>query len=793
MRKFGSILVLLMVAMLLLQERAVYAQDTAIDSFLIEKAISDDPLAGRAEGEVVEGFYDDESIGCPSWRMRSIPSGYTHNARFDGYNILNGIDVSVYQGDINWNAVKAEGIDFVIVRVGYRGYGDAGTMREDANFRRNIEGALAAGLKVGVYMFSQAITTQEAVEEANFLLSRISGYNITFPVVMDFEYASTSSGEGGRLYNANLSRQQATEVCKGFCYTVSNAGYTPMVYANKSMLRNHLNASEISAIADIWLANYATQTDYEGEFKCWQYTSGGYVNGISGRVDMDFWYELPSTKYNGKDYSAVYDFEYYISHYDDMYDLYRNNPDGAIEHFVEHGMSEGRQASEEFNVYTYRNRYADLRSGYGSDLKGYYLHYIDYGKSEERSGTGTAYVTETVTVYKGVDYSAVYDLAYYMAHHDDLRAVYANDDYAALEHFVEHGMAEGRQASEEFNVYSYKNRYADLRSGYRNDLKGYYMHYVNYGKAEGRIGTGADTMMGYTTVYQGIDYASVYDFDYYMANHEDLRNVYSDDDYAALEHFVEHGMSEGRQASEEFNVYTYRNRYADLRKGYGSDLKGCYMHYVMYGKQEGRSGAGFSFIIDSDTVYEGVDYSSVYNYEYYITHYDDMYQLYVYDEAGALQHFVEHGMAEGRRANEEFNVYAYMNRYEDLRYGYSDDLKGYFMHYVEHGKAEGRYGGDVRNDGISYEGIDYSAVYNFEYYMAYHADLNFVYGNDPIAALEHFVNHGMAEGRQANESFNVYAYRNRYEDLHYGYGEDLKGYYMHYVEHGEAEGRSGRW
>ena len=785
MRKIRGILTL-MAALLLLSGSDVYAKNTSEESFLIKDALNDDPLAGRAKGELAEGFYDDTET-------YALPGGYVHNPKFNGYNILNGIDVSVYQGNIDWNAVKAEGIDFAIIRVGYRGYAAVGNMREDANYRRNIQGALDAGLKVGVYMFSQATNTQEAIEEANFMLSRISGYDISFPVVMDFEYASTSSGEGGRLYNANLSREEATTVCKAFASTVRNAGYRPMIYANKYMLRNRLNAGELSAVADIWLANYTSQTDYEGEYSCWQYTSSGYLNGISGRVDLDFWYEKPSTTYKGKDYSAVYNYEYYISHHADMYQLYRNNPGGAIEHFVEHGMAEGRQASEEFNVYTYKNRYTDLRNGYGSDLKGYYLHYIDYGKKEGRSGSGTSPMVGNATIYKGVDYSAVYNFPYYMAHHDDLRAVYANDDVAALEHFVEHGMAEGRQASEEFNVYSYKNRYADLRNGYRDDIKAYYMHYVNYGKEEGRIATGTDTLVGYVTVYDGIDYSPVYNFNYYMENHADLKAVYGNDDLEALKHFVEHGMAEGRQASEEFNVNTYRNRYADLRKGYGRDLKGYYLHYVLYGKAEGRNGSGTSAIMDSETVYNGIDYSSVYNYEYYITHYQDMYELYAYDEAGALKHFVEHGMLESwRRGNEEFNVEAYRKRYDDLAYGYGDDIKGYYMHYVEHGKAEGRNGGDIQNDGITYEGVNYSAVYDFKYYMEHHADLNAVYGNDPIGALEHFVNHGMAEGRQASENFNVEAYRNRYEDLAYGYGDDLEGYYLHYVQHGVAEGRNGR-
>ena len=120
----------------------------------------------------------------------------------------NGIDVSYYQGSIDWNAVKNSGIDFVFVRVGYRGYSN-GALKEDPNAAANINGALTAGLKVGVYMFSQAVNADEAAEEARFALSKMSGYNITMPVVMDFEFIS---GGRGRLYQAGLSKDAATTV-----------------------------------------------------------------------------------------------------------------------------------------------------------------------------------------------------------------------------------------------------------------------------------------------------------------------------------------------------------------------------------------------------------------------------------------------------------------------------------------------------------------------------------------------------------------------------------------------------
>lgn len=306
----------------------------------------------------------------------------------------------------------------------------------------------------------------------------------------------------------------------------------------------------------------------------------------------------PTTIYNGVDYSAVYNFDYYMAKYGDLRAAYGNDPEAAIAHFVDHGMSEGRQGSAEFNVETYKSRYADLRNGFGSNLKLYYMHYINNGKAEGRSGKGTVSsgsdTTDSTTVYNGVDYSAVYNFKYYIARYGDLRAAYSSNPQAALEHFVNHGMDEGRQGSSEFNVQTYKNRYPDLRNGFGSNLRLYYMHYINNGKAEGRSGKGtasssSDTTDS-TTIYNGVDYSAVYNFNYYMAKYGDLRAAYSSNPQAALEHFVNHGMSEGRQGSSEFNVNSYMKRYADLRNGFGSNLKLYYMHYINNGKAEGRIG-----------------------------------------------------------------------------------------------------------------------------------------------------------------------------------------------------------
>lgn len=204
-----------------------------------------------------------------------------------------GIDVSKWQGEIDWAKAKAEGVEFAIIRVGYRS-DSTGILEEDPYYIKNIEGALEQGIRVGVYIFSQAITVEEAREEANYVLSRIQGYDITLPIAIDVEYLFTANGEAGRLYDANLSVEAATEICSAFCETVESAGYTGMVYANKYMLTNKLDAEKLAENYCIWLAHYTSETNYEGEYDFWQYsaTGDGYLHGMeSQNLDMNWWYD----------------------------------------------------------------------------------------------------------------------------------------------------------------------------------------------------------------------------------------------------------------------------------------------------------------------------------------------------------------------------------------------------------------------------------------------------------------------------------------------------------------------
>lgn len=192
-----------------------------------------------------------------------------------------GIDVSSHNGSIDWDAVKNAGVSYVIIRCGYRGYG-SGAMVEDSQFRNNIKGALNAGLKVGVYWFSQALDEIEAVEEASMVLNLISGYQISYPIFLDVEYATSS--HSGRADGLGVSAR--TAVCKAFCNTISNAGYATGIYANKSWLTSMLDVGQLGSYK-IWLAQYASAPTYTGRYDMWQYSSTGSIGGISGNVDLN--------------------------------------------------------------------------------------------------------------------------------------------------------------------------------------------------------------------------------------------------------------------------------------------------------------------------------------------------------------------------------------------------------------------------------------------------------------------------------------------------------------------------
>ncbi len=190
-----------------------------------------------------------------------------------------GIDVSKWNKEIDWEAVKASGVEFAIIRCGYRG-SVTGALVEDPYFYQNLEGAKKAGIQVGLYFFTQAINAIEAVEEASMVLCLNDGQQLEYPVFIDTE------GAGGNGRADHLDTQTRTEVCEAFCETIENAGYRAGIYASRNWFYNNLDMTKLDDNV-IWLAEYREHPEYTGKYQMWQYTSDGSINGIEGRVDFN--------------------------------------------------------------------------------------------------------------------------------------------------------------------------------------------------------------------------------------------------------------------------------------------------------------------------------------------------------------------------------------------------------------------------------------------------------------------------------------------------------------------------
>lgn len=375
----------------------------------------------------------------------------------------------------------------------------------------------------------------------------------------------------------------------------SSSWYTPYIVGNNSIRWNQ-NAACGSSVVNI--ENRATQALYN--YTPYQPNAAalaagyGTGDGCSAYGNRNFylyftdWFGSTSGYiYNGVSYSNVFDATYYLNAYPDVLSTYGNNPSLAFYHFVNYGMKEGRQGSANFNVFSYKNRYQDLRMAYGTNLPAYYLHYISAGKAEGRIATGDVAI-QYITSYAGVDYSSVYNFSDYISNNSDIAQLFGNDDAGAIRHFVNQGMTEGRVANTQFNVNSYRAMNYDLRNALGSNLRGYYLHYIFYGKAEGRAGTG--NYVSGTSTFARVDYSNIYNFSAYYTTQPDIRNTYGLNDNAALQHFINYGMKEGRQASPDFNVQAYKARYPDLQSTFGDNLKAYYLHYLYYGKAEGRVG-----------------------------------------------------------------------------------------------------------------------------------------------------------------------------------------------------------
>ncbi len=343
-------------------------------------------------------------------------------------------------------------------------------------------------------------------------------------------------------------------------------------------------------------------------------------------------------------------------------------------------------------------------------------------------------------------YLGAYDYEYYIAQNPDVYAAYGNDRVAVFQHFLTYGIAEGRIASPCFDLSYYRAAYSDLQIAFGDNNKLYYYHFALY------------------------------------------------------------GMSEGRQGSASFSVSSYYNQYPDLRQAFRRDLVSYYLHYIECGLSEGRVATGVTTLVSGISTLNGVDYSAVYDANYYAENNTDVAAIATFgssasllDDQTLIEHFVWYGMSEGRQGSASFSVSSYYNQYPDLRQAFRRDLVSYYLHYIECGLSEGRVATGVTTlvSGIStLNGVDYSAVYDANYYAENNTDVAAIatFGSsasllDDQTLIEHFVWYGMSEGRQGSASFSVSFYRNRYTDLQTAFGSNLASYYTHYIQYGQAEGR----
>lgn len=237
-------------------------------------------LSDGVYGEIYLPVY--QNVPACSHDLNSLitRNGYTFYRENNQITSKFGIDVSQYQGDIDWAQVKAAGVDFAMVRVGVRTYG-GGEISLDENFAQNIENATENGIDVGVYFFSQAVSVDEAEDEADALLKVIKDYDITYPVVYDWEIIYDDKARTDTVTVETLA-----DCCIAFCERVKSKGYTPMIYQSQRAALLKLDLPRLQNY-DFWLAEYNSLPNYYYDFDMWQYSQTGSIPGIEGNVDLN--------------------------------------------------------------------------------------------------------------------------------------------------------------------------------------------------------------------------------------------------------------------------------------------------------------------------------------------------------------------------------------------------------------------------------------------------------------------------------------------------------------------------
>lgn len=249
--------------------------------------VTEDDIDPEKEDKAVNGAEEDAD-GTENMELQ-----------FDNGSAKLGIDVSKWNQEINWEAVKDAGVEFAIIRCGYRG-ATTGALVIDPRYKENIEGAISAGIPVGVYFFTQAVDEIEAVEEASMVIRLIEDYDVDYPVFLDSESA------GGKGRADGLDSEERTRAHRAFLQTMESAGYETGVYASRNWLRDRIDMTKLSDYK-IWLAEYADVPTYDDYYyHMWQYTSKGTVDGISTNVDLNLCYMNIDTSINHAKGAAGY-------------------------------------------------------------------------------------------------------------------------------------------------------------------------------------------------------------------------------------------------------------------------------------------------------------------------------------------------------------------------------------------------------------------------------------------------------------------------------------------------------
>ena len=372
--------------------------------------ITEDPLYVELSAPTLMAANNDNSIS-------SIISTYESSG-----DAAVGIDVSYYQGDIDWTQVANSGVKFAMIRCGGRGL-STGAIFEDSKFREYVQGAIDNGIYVGIYFYSAAISEEEAIQEAAAVVEMIKDYDIKYPVAYDFENFYPDD-----YRTDNLSYEQINANGKAFLSYIESAGYTAMLYGSSSPLTTIWD-NEIRSNYDVWVAHYGVSSpSYTGNYNMWQCTSTGSVPGISGNVDIDIDYSYYMSLHNIDITSYLFDATYYADKYSDLKAAYGYDETLLKQHYDALGKAEGRSASPAFNPIYYVNKYADLKAAFGTNYVAAYNHFISNG------------------IHEGRQASSEFNVVTYINNYSDLQAEYGPNYSKALQHYMLFGRNEGRTA-----------------------------------------------------------------------------------------------------------------------------------------------------------------------------------------------------------------------------------------------------------------------------------------------------------------------------------------------------------